>query len=70
MTDLMPSLSLNAMNVLLFIFILNLVPLSIWAVWDLEQRWRSWLSRRQAKHAARRRPSRPQTHPRTNALDQ
>ena len=59
MTNLIPSLSLSAMNPLLFIFILNLVPLSIWAVWDLEQRWRSWLSRRQARHAAQRRPSRP-----------
>jgi len=59
MTNLIPSLSLSAMNPLLFIFILNLVPLSIWAVWDLEQRWRSWLSRRQVGYAAQRRPSRP-----------
>ncbi len=55
---LIPSLSLSEMNALLFIILLNLIPLSIWAVWELERRCRNWLSRRQAGHAAQRRPSR------------
>ena len=58
MTNLIPSLSLNAMNPLLLIIILNLVSLSIWAVWHQKQRWRSWLSRRQVGYAAQRRPDR------------
>ena len=58
MSTLFPNLSLSEMNLLHFIVILNLIPLSIWAAWDLEQRRRNWLSRRQARHAAQRRPSR------------
>ena len=56
MTTLLLGLSLNAMNQLLFIIILNLVPLIIWAAWDLEQRRHSWLSRREESRAEQRRP--------------
>ena len=58
-TTLFPSLSLSVTNHLLFIVILSLVPMSIWAVWDLEHRWHSWLMRRQASHGGQRRPSKP-----------
>ena len=55
MTTLFPYVSLSALNQLFFIVLLNLIPLLIWAVWDLEQRRRNWLSRRQSRDAARRR---------------
>jgi hypothetical protein len=55
MTTLFPDISLSVLNQLLFIVILNLIPLLIWAAWDLEQRRRNWLSRRQGRDAARRR---------------
>ena len=58
MTTLFSDVSLSVLNQLLFIIVLNLLPLLIWAAWDLEQRRRNWLSRRQGKDAARRRPSR------------
>jgi hypothetical protein len=57
MTKLLSDLSLSALNQLLFIVILNLIPLLIWLAWDLDQRRRNWLSRRQSRDAARRQPS-------------
>lgn len=41
--------SISVANQFLFIIILNLIPLLIWFVWDLEQRRRGWLSRRSGK---------------------
>jgi hypothetical protein len=35
---------------ILFIVIPNLLPLLSWIVWDLVQRGRSWLTRRQARN--------------------
>jgi len=58
MTTLFSDVSLSVLNQLFFIVILNLIPLLIWAVWDLEQRRRNWLSRRQSRNAARRQLSR------------
>jgi hypothetical protein len=57
MAKLFSDLSLSALNQLLFIVILNLIPLLIWLAWDLDQRRRNWLSRRQGRDAARRQPS-------------
>ena len=53
MTTLFSDVSISVLSQLLFIVILNLIPLLIWAAWDLEQRRRNWLSRRQGKDAAR-----------------
>jgi hypothetical protein len=58
MTRLFSDVSISVLSQLLFIVILNLIPLLIWAAWDLEQRRRNWLSRRQGRDAARRRLSR------------
>ena len=58
MTTLFSDVSISVLSQLLFIVILNLIPLLIWAAWDLEQRRRNWLSRRQGRDAARRRLSR------------
>jgi hypothetical protein len=55
MTTLFSDVSLSALNQLFFIVLLNLIPLLIWAAWDLEQRRRNWLSRRQSRDTARRR---------------
>jgi hypothetical protein len=55
MTSLFPDVSLSVLNQLFFIVLLNLIPLLIWAAWDLEQRRRDWLSRRQNRDTARRR---------------
>lgn len=59
MTTLFSDVSLGVLSQLLFIVILNLIPLLVWAAWDLEQRRRSWLSRRQSRNASRRRLSKP-----------
>jgi len=58
MTTLFSDVSISVLSQLFFIVILNLIPLLIWAAWDLEQRRRNWLSRRQGRDAARRRLSR------------
>ena len=57
MTTLLSSFSQIAANQLFLLIILNLIPLSVWTVWDLDQRWRSWQSRRQARHTNQRRAS-------------
>jgi hypothetical protein len=58
MTTLFSDVSISVLSQLLLIVMLNLIPLLIWAAWDLEQRRRNWLSRRQGRDAARRRLSR------------
>ena len=59
MPTLFSDLSLSALNQILFIFILNLIPLLTWIAWDLVQRRRSWLSRRHGRDAAWRQSSKP-----------
>lgn len=59
MTNLFAGASVHVLNQLLLIIIVNLIPLLIWAGWDLEQRRRSWLSRRQSRHGAGRGPRKP-----------
>lgn len=56
MITLLPDLSLDVLNLLFLVVILNLIPLLIWSAWDLEQRRLNWLSRRQGREAPRRRP--------------
>jgi hypothetical protein len=69
MTKLFPAVSLTVLNQLLFIVIFNLIPLLIWVVWDLDQRRRSWLSRRQARNSARRGLSKTLPRPRTSPAE-
>lgn len=57
MTTFFSDVSLSDLNHLSFIIIPNLMPLLIWAAWELGQRRRSWLSRRQGKEEARQQPS-------------
>jgi len=53
MTTLFPDVSLTVLNELFLLILLNLVPLLIWAVWQLDQQRRAWLSHRRGKDAAR-----------------
>lgn len=55
MTTILSGFSQIAANQLFLLVILNLIPLSVWAVWDLDQRWRSWQSRDQAGDTNQRR---------------
>ena len=55
MTTTFSDVSLSVLNQLFIIVLLNLIPLLIWAAWDLEQRRRNWLSRRQSRDTSRRR---------------
>lgn len=52
MTTILSGFSQIAAKQLFLLVILNLIPLSVWAVWDLDQRWRSFQSRRQAQRRA------------------
>lgn len=55
MTSFFSDVPLSVLNQFLLIIVLNLIPLMIWAVWDLDQRWRNWSSRRRTRDPVRRR---------------
>ncbi|MFO1111136.1 MAG: hypothetical protein U1E61_18330 [Bradyrhizobium sp.] len=55
MTSFFSDVPLSVLNQFLFILILNLIPLLIWAAWDLDHRRRDWLSRRRARGLVRQR---------------
>lgn len=52
LNSLYPEISLALLNELFFVAILTLVPLAIWAAWDLEQRRCRWLLLRRTKKTA------------------
>lgn len=52
------ALSVEALTALLFVIVAVLIPLTIWAVLDVEQRRQRWQTRRRLRQLSRQQPPR------------